>query len=125
MTKFLLMLAVLLLAVWLVLRVRRPATTSVDEKKLPKPFAAVAIRGTDAACCRAKQLAGERFLASKPPELPLEGCDAAKCECYFVHYDDRRRDSDRRSPFNVNTGAGGTGVFEAERRQGIDRRKAS
>ncbi|MEM8685514.1 MAG: hypothetical protein AAGF72_19025, partial [Pseudomonadota bacterium] len=102
-----------------------PATAPAKAPKPPRPFAAVAIRGTNAACCRAKALAGERFLASKPPELPLPGCDASSCECYFVHYDDRRKDHDRRSPYNVNTAGAGTGVFEAERRQGIDRRRAS
>lgn len=125
MTKFLLLSVLILLGAWLLLRLRRSAAAPAEEKKLPKPFAAVSIRGTDRACCRAKQLADERFLASKPPALPLEGCDSARCECYFVHYDDRRRDYDRRSPFNVNTGSSGTGVFEVERRQGLDRRKAS
>ena len=125
MTKYLLLSALILLGAWLFLRMRRPSTASADTKVLPKPFAAVSIRGTSRACCRAKQLADERFLASKPPALPLEGCDAARCECYFVHYDDRRRDYDRRSPFNVNTGSSGTGMFEVERRQGVDRRQAS
>ncbi|MEM6514070.1 MAG: hypothetical protein AAF660_13740 [Pseudomonadota bacterium] len=125
MTGMLLLLALLLLGAWLLLRLRRASSGSKTDQAPLRPFAAVSIRGTDKACCRAKALAGERFLARKPPELPLAGCDADTCECYFVHYDDRRHERDRRSPFNVNTGSTGTGVFEAERRQGIDRRKAS
>ena len=124
MTKYLLLLALLLLGVWLVMRMRRPAAAPVEEKKLPTPFAAVSIRGPDTACCRAKELADERFLSAKAPELPLPGCDAAQCDCYFVHYDDRRH-YERRSPFNVNTHQTGTGSFKIERRQGLDRRKAS
>ncbi len=125
MTKYLLMMALALLGAWLIMRMRRPAAAPVQEKKPPTPFAAVSIRGSGAACCRAKELADERFLAGRAPELPLPGCDAASCDCYFVHYDDRRRDQDRRSPFNVNTHQTGTGSFRVERRQGLDRRKAS
>ncbi len=125
MTKILLLLALALLGAWLFMRMRRPVAIPVEENKLPTPFAAVSIRGSDNACCRAKQLADERFLSSKAPDLPLPGCDASRCDCYFVHYDDRRRDTDRRSPFNVNTHQTGTGSFRIERRQGLDRRKAS
>ena len=127
MTKLLLIAMLVLLAAWLWIRARgrkeqtQPALAVTQDS----PYSAVSIRGSIHACDRAKQLAGERFLSSNPPELPLAGCDASKCECYFVSHDDRRKGFDRRSPFNPNTHNSGTGMFEQERRQAIDRRKAS
>ncbi len=116
----------LLLIAWLVNR--RAASSAAPEqpaKQITSPYAAVAIRGPATACCASKELAGERFLAKSPPELPLPGCDQTNCECYFVHYEDRRRESDRRSPFSVNLGSSGTGVYKVERRSGKDRRAAT
>lgn len=127
MVKSLLVVAMLLLGVWLMIRLRRPAAPTSDRRKqLTKSdprYHAVAIQFPEHACAAAKALAGERFLASEPPPLPLPDCDAKRCECNFKHYDDRRAGYDRRSPFNPNTGASGTGVYSVERRQGKDRRK--
>jgi hypothetical protein len=130
MTKLLLLLLTGLLCAWLLIRLlgrRRDAdqTGKPARKRIVSPYAAVSIRGTRAACERSKQLAGERFLNSERPPLPLPGCDATRCDCYFVEHDDRRRGHDRRSPYSPNTGHTGTGVFETERRNGRDRRKNS
>ena len=82
----------------------------------------MSIRFSENACTAVKRRAGERYLASDPPELPLEDCDAAKCECYFAHYKDRRSGHDRRSPYDPAIGSSGTGVHEIERRQSGGRR---
>lgn len=125
--KMILILGMLALLIgWLWYR-RSAASKAPDvpDNRIAFPYSAVAIRGPASACCASKKLAGERFLAKSPPELPLPDCDSAKCECYFVHFNDRRRESDRRSPFSVNLGSSGSGVYKVERRTGIDRRRSA
>lgn len=85
------------------------------------PFHAVAVSpGRNGACAAAMTCAGKRFLAMNAPTLPLRGCDAAQCQCRYVHYDDRRQDDGRR----VSDGV--TGIYqvwyEDERRGNSGRR---
>lgn len=94
-----------------------PRLTGSDSR-----FHAVAIRFPANACAAAKQMAGVRHLAREAPPLPLPGCDVSRCECRYVHYDDRRSGKDRRSPFAPGGLAGATGKFNVERRDGKDRR---
>lgn len=128
MVKFLLFVVAGLVAAWVVARLRRgddeQSTTAPERLESTGRFHAVSIKFAEDACCAAKQRAGERFLASSSPDLPLPDCDAKRCECSFAHHDDRRRDFDRRSPFNPSTGTSGTGLHKIERRQGKDRRDA-
>ncbi len=86
-------------------------------------YHAVSIRFPANACAAAKQMAGVRHMASEAPPLPLPGCTAARCECRYVHHDDRRSGKDRRSPFAAGGLAGSTGKFDMERRDGADRRR--
>lgn len=113
-----------LLGLWFGTRMRRSAPESPEPRKIKAPYRAVSLRGAPDACVASKRIAGERFLLTEAPELPLPGCDARQCKCYLVEHDDRRRGHDRRSPFSVNTGHTGTGHYEAERREGKDRRRA-
>ncbi len=128
MIKVLLFAVLAALLIWIYLRLNqgRPSPAA-DDRQLPSPgrgaYHAVAIRFPEDACDAAKRLAGERFLASESPDLPLKDCDAAKCECYFAHYDDRRSGYDRRSPYDPALGSSGTGIHEIERRQSGGRRK--
>jgi hypothetical protein len=85
-------------------------------------FHAVSVKPGAYACMAANTLAGQRFLASQAPNLPLPDCDAANCECHFIHHDDRRTGKDRRSPFTSGGIAAATGTYSGERRQGDDRR---
>ncbi len=128
MIKVLLFAVIALLLIWIYLRMNQGRSSgSSDDRKLPATdrgeFHAVAIRFSEHACAAAKRHAGERFLASESPELPLQDCDVAKCECSFAHYDDRRSGYDRRSPFDPALGSSGTGLHEIERRQSGGRRK--
>jgi hypothetical protein len=52
---------------------------------------AVAIAGTAVVCGAARACKDSRYLSTAAPRLPLEGCDAACCDCRYVHFDDRRR----------------------------------
>ena len=124
----LLLLALLLLAVWLLIRLRR-GSASKTESAIPvstsetSKFHAVSIKVPKTACAAAKALTGERFLSTEAPTLPLPGCDAPDCNCCFVHHKDRRSGKDRRSPFSPGGFGGGTGKFEQEQRKRGDRRK--
>ena len=85
-------------------------------------YHAVSIKPGAYACSAANDLAGDRFLASEAPSLPLPGCDADDCDCHFTHHKDRRIGKDRRSPFTSGGIAAATGTFAGERRKGEDRR---
>jgi hypothetical protein len=52
---------------------------------------AVAIVPTPTACAAAQACKDKRFLSAEAPRLPLKGCDAARCDCRYGHFDDRRR----------------------------------
>jgi len=88
-------------------------------------FHAVSVKPGAYACSAANNIAGQRFLATQAPSLPLPDCDADTCECHFVHHNDRRTGKDRRSPFTSGGIAAATGTFAGERRKGDDRRDDS
>ena len=52
---------------------------------------AVAIVPAATACAAARACKDNRYLSAEAPRLPLEGCDAARCDCRYGHFDDRRR----------------------------------
>jgi hypothetical protein len=123
-------LAALVLIAWLYLR-RRGAASKAQEvtaasknKAGDSTYHAVSIKFGKDACTAAKGMTGQRFLATDAPRLPLPDCDAAACECRFTHHKDRRSGKDRRSPFGAGSVGGGSGRFDAERRQKSDRRKS-
>lgn len=123
---------VLLVAVWLYQRQRR-AQAAEQERDVARDdrrqisqrssaYHAVSLRLGRTACRAAAELEGQRFLSASAPRLPLADCDAAECDCRFVHHEDRRSGNDRRDPFGSGGVVAGTGNFEEERRKGRDRR---
>jgi hypothetical protein len=102
-------------------RGRRESPALKDRSK----YHAVSVKPGAYACSAVNRMAGQRFLASQAPNLPLPDCDAAECDCHFVHHDDRRSGKDRRSPFTSGGIAAGTGTYTEERRNGEDRRDDS
>ena len=129
MKMFLLVVALALALVWLVLRRHRDQTETVsDRRALPSAssdtsYHAVSIQFEKWPCRAAKEYEGRRLLASEAPKLPLPDCDAAECNCRFVHYKDRRSGKDRRSPFGSGGVSPTSGRFEQERREGKERRE--
>jgi hypothetical protein len=123
----LLIIAGLLLLIWLLLRLRKPAQKEAARPMAPRPentaYHAVSIKFGEKACGAAQALSGRRFLSSAAPRLPLADCNAAQCDCRFVHHKDRRSGKDRRSPFAAAGFGGGTGSFQQERRERTDRRQ--
>lgn len=97
-------------------RVVEPAS-----RRIGKPYAAVKVKSRLDACANAIQMRDQILLASEVPSLPLAGCDASTCACRYVHYDDRRDEEDRRSPYQGNHGIM---VGAAEDQRANDRRQA-
>lgn len=125
--KLLTLLLILLIAIWILIRIRKSsgtdkAETTVKVNKGNAAYHAVSIKLSGHACKAATDLTGRRFLSTAAPKLPLPDCDVFDCNCRFVHHKDRRAGKDRRSPFAPSGIAGGTGRFEAEQRKGNDRR---
>ncbi|MEX2258404.1 MAG: hypothetical protein WD672_06825 [Woeseia sp.] len=110
---------------------RQQSSTQSNPPRLSAPLAdgsgrfhAVSIRFGASPCNKARHLHGQRFLSEAAPRLPMDGCDAANCDCRFVHHADRRAGDDRRSPFQ--RGFGGSALrVEQNRRARPDRRIAS
>ena len=119
---------VLLLLAWLFIRRRQGPDNAPAEKpdrrmsQKSTAFHAVSIKFGSTACKPARDLEGRRFLSSAAPKLPLPECDVLDCSCRFAHHKDRRTGKDRRSPFGPSGFGGATGNYEAEQRQGRDRR---
>jgi hypothetical protein len=102
-------------------RARPPAAQPSRRVVITNPYHSVTINAPrDNACRAALDCAGQRFLATQAPALPLAGCDIARCTCRYVHHDDRRADGRRASD-------GVTGIyrnwFEEERRDSSGRRE--
>jgi len=133
-------LIVLLLAIVVLLIVRRVQSRQVVDEPAKKPsleetqtliaqkstpYHAVSIQPGSEACRAARELKGRRFLSSEAPTLPLADCTLVDCQCHFVHHADRLAPRERRSELPRGTGADETGQFRTERRKGTDRRRSS
>jgi len=124
MRTILLLLVLGLLVAWLFYRQGLDKPAERSERRVSRgardrnAYHAVSIKPGAYACGAANEIAGQRFLASEAPEIPLPGCTAAECECHFVHHNDRRTGKDRRSPFTSGGLAAATGSYAGERRQG-------
>ena len=119
-----------LVVLWWFLRLRRNSGKAEAGRPAAAPrtrdtrYHAVSIKYAPTACQAAKQLTGRRYLATAAPRLPLSACDVTDCQCRFVHHDDRRSGTDRRSPFAPARGSiTATGELRQEQREGRDRRR--
>jgi hypothetical protein len=61
-----------------------------DKRKSRHRWHAVIIVAPAKACGAALACKGKRFLSSEAPLLPLKQCDAARCDCKYRHFADRR-----------------------------------
>lgn len=74
-----------------------------DKTTAPSPFAAVSIKPGESPCEAASRILNKRYLRAEAPSLPLADCDHARCDCLYVHHDDRRDDEDdRRLPNSLS-----------------------
>ena len=53
-------------------------------------YSAVSIQCSGTECQAARAVQGMRFLGMDAPNLPLNDCTSAKCNCRYSHYGDRR-----------------------------------
>jgi hypothetical protein len=128
MRTVLLLLVLGLLVAWFFYRKGLDTPKDRQERRISRvssrsdAYHAVSIKPGAYACSAANEMAGERFLATEAPEIPLPGCQSSNCECHFVHHNDRRAGKDRRSPFTSGGLAAATGKYAQERREGKERR---
>lgn len=127
MQQILFVVLVVLLLGWLFVRhrkqVQEASKSATPNSRKNTAYHAVSIKFDANACNAAKEMAGRRFLANAAPRLPLPECNALECRCNFAHHKDRRVHKDRRSPFSGAKYSDGSGSFEKERRERLDRRK--
>jgi hypothetical protein len=85
-----------------------------------RPFQAISVLHGTVCCASAKKISGYRFLAKKPPQLPLSECTMRKtCECRYVKHNDRRGDSRRLIDFGLKPV-----LFAAKERRAMNGRRA-
>ena len=114
---------------WLLSRMRRGNVDVSDAPEPQKPkssskYHAVSVKYPSSACNAAKTMTGIRILSSTSPRLPLPECNAAECNCAFMHHKDRRSGEDRRSPFGSRSYMALSGNSQSDRRIVKDRRQA-
>ncbi|MEZ5502272.1 MAG: hypothetical protein R3E50_06295 [Halioglobus sp.] len=81
-------------------------TRGPAKPKPANPFRAASISPAENACAAVMALGEKRFLVAtgEVPTLPLPNCDAPKCDCTYVHHEDRRDNSElRRGPVSLRT----------------------
>jgi hypothetical protein len=69
---------------------------SAKARHAPNNFHAVSIRPADKSCEGARRIQSMRYLSAQAPQVPLAECNASRCECRYVHYEDRRSSEERR-----------------------------
>lgn len=82
---------------------RRPKLIVDDHVTFPiKDFRGSSISLGEHACGAVKRIEGKRFLMHETPAIPVEGCDAKRCECSYIQFEDRRSgDENRRKTFSA------------------------
>lgn len=105
MVKLLAIIMLILMAIWLSRRLFPVGKKHFYEStKGPGKLAshssayeAVSIHSYKDKCPAVASVAGERFLSSEAPLIPLESCTSETCHCVYMHHSDRRTGTDRRS----------------------------
>lgn len=100
-----------------------PTGTAPAKRGPPRGYHGVALKPCLNACDAVQAIAGQRFLSSEAPALPLAGCDQTLCKCTYGHYSDRRDKEDRRTGWGT-FGGFAPSLAEGNRRdKGTDRRR--
>lgn len=99
----LIIVAIILLALcfWLVshlseAHLKKTIQKESDVSLYTPQFSCVIFSSGNHACKSALAYQTKPILLNDAPELPLRGCDAKKCGCSLLQFDDRRTGTDRR-----------------------------
>ena len=77
-------------------RSKRTKTTATRAERSSTQWRAVKIEPGLFCCDAVGKLAGQVFLSTESPSLPLDGCSEQNCRCKYIHLEDRRSGGDRR-----------------------------
>ncbi len=96
--QLVMLIVAMMLGLIVLLRLRLLRTSSRNNRQRERrrifcenePFHAVSIEPLQSSCKAAKSVKYQRFLSEETPALPLAKCDAAECECRYIHHSDRR-----------------------------------
>ena len=124
MVKLLAIIMLILMAIWLSRRLFPVGKKHFYEStKGPGKLAshssayeAVSIHSYKDKCPAVASVAGERFLSSEAPLIPLESCTSETCHCVYMHHSDRRTGTDRRGHHEP---VGGYTVLPGQPNRGI------
>jgi len=76
--------------------VKRGKSTGFRSSGSDTRWKAVKIK-TGLMCCQAaERMRSQVYLTAEAPVFPLEGCTVKKCDCKYIHLNDRREEDDRR-----------------------------
>lgn len=106
---------------------RSPARSASAPGARVHPYSATAISFDNTACDAVKAMGDRMFLDADrdTPLLPLPDCDAARCNCKYVHREDRREVSeDRRHPSGLQAELYEAGVNKNKRQRKRGRRSS-
>lgn len=71
----------------------RPPTKAAKSEQAKAKYRGVQISVDPMSCCNAvRNFEGQRFLSHEIPALPVEQCDADRCQCTYGLFNDRRTD---------------------------------
>ena len=77
---------------------RPQATARKNMSTTQQNYRAASLACDALACQAAREMRGQKFLASEAPHLPLRDCDKGQCNCHLAFHNDRRgSNTERRS----------------------------
>ncbi len=107
-------------------RLKKALDENSDVTLFQPQFRCVVISSDFDSCKEVRKYQSTPLLVNNAPTLPLHGCDAIKCNCTFMHHDDRRMEVARRDKQDTK----GELIYAnrrmvKEKRMTKDRRRAS
>ena len=106
-------------------KTRSPTRSGSASRARVNPYSATSISFDDTACDAVKAIGDRLFLDADrdTPLLPLPDCDAPRCNCKYVHREDRREvGEDRRHPSGLQAELYDAGVNRNRREKKRGRR---
>jgi len=75
---------------------------NISPEKANTKYHSIQILPCENSCDPASWISSKIYLVSELSQLPLKNCDKTnECRCQFKHYDDRRRNEERRNDSTI------------------------